>query len=304
MEFRVEMAKVTASTDSITIWDAKRIHAHRGNPHHNILLEAINQMGEGSRRAQGLSQVLTSLMRLQTHVDHRLYMLCQGRCSIGILKVGTKKLFVRNEIADMKEIEPLCVLDFYVHEKAQRSGFGKILYEHMLLNENILPHQLAYDRPSPKLLSFLANHYKLSAYVPQTNNFVVFNAYFDSKYKSFFGAVDPPIPIPRAALGPALPAAEENSPPPQPRAAPVPQQQQLKSSQLRQNTLPLLVPGGSQAPSRPNIPTRREPSPTRSGSTYNIITLQEGAPGPNSLCAVVHQQTDNSLNQNLRRRVS
>lgn len=30
------------------------------------------------------------------------------------------------------EVNPLCVLDFYVHESRQRSGCGKRLFEHML----------------------------------------------------------------------------------------------------------------------------------------------------------------------------
>lgn len=30
------------------------------------------------------------------------------------------------------EVEPMCVLDFYVHESRQRSGCGKKLYEAMM----------------------------------------------------------------------------------------------------------------------------------------------------------------------------
>lgn len=30
------------------------------------------------------------------------------------------------------EVNPLCVLDFYVHESRQRTGCGKRLFEHML----------------------------------------------------------------------------------------------------------------------------------------------------------------------------
>ena len=43
-------------------------------------------------------------------------MSAEGNRVIGILKVGVKKLFIRNEAASIKEISPLCVLDFYVHE--------------------------------------------------------------------------------------------------------------------------------------------------------------------------------------------
>lgn len=30
------------------------------------------------------------------------------------------------------EVNPLCVLDFYIHESRQRTGCGKRMFEHML----------------------------------------------------------------------------------------------------------------------------------------------------------------------------
>lgn len=38
-------------------------------------------------------------------------------------------------------IEPLCVLDFYVHESHQRNGIGLILFEVMLASEKVPPHK-------------------------------------------------------------------------------------------------------------------------------------------------------------------
>jgi alpha-tubulin N-acetyltransferase 1 len=35
----------------------------------------------------------------------------------------------------MSEIEPCCVLDFYVHESCQRSGWGSKLFVHFLEEE-------------------------------------------------------------------------------------------------------------------------------------------------------------------------
>jgi GNAT superfamily N-acetyltransferase len=35
------------------------------------------------------------------------------------------------------EIEPLCVLDFYVHEQYQRKGVGKALFEVCVLHRHI-----------------------------------------------------------------------------------------------------------------------------------------------------------------------
>jgi alpha-tubulin N-acetyltransferase 1 len=45
---------------------------------------------------------------------------------IGFIKMGKKNLFIRDELGNIKEISPLCVLDFYVHESQQRNGYGKV----------------------------------------------------------------------------------------------------------------------------------------------------------------------------------
>ena len=50
----------------------------------------------------------------------------------------------------------------------------------MLTYEHQQPRQLAYDRPSPKLISFMAKHYALKSFVPQNNNYVVFDEYFNN----------------------------------------------------------------------------------------------------------------------------
>ena len=78
---------------------------------------------------------------------------------VGLLKVGRKSLYVFDKYGDTKHVNAPCVLDFYIHESRQRAGLGKVLFEHMLENENLLPEQLAIDRPSEKLLSFLRKHY-------------------------------------------------------------------------------------------------------------------------------------------------
>ena len=100
---------------------------------------------------------------------------------IGILKIGFKKLFVRNRAGEIIEMNPLSVLDFYVHESMQRGGHGKEIFEKMLKTENVEPRKLAYDRPSPKLKGFLAKHYGLKSFVQQNNNYVVFDDYYVSK---------------------------------------------------------------------------------------------------------------------------
>jgi hypothetical protein len=43
---------------------------------------------------------------------------------LGLLKTGKKNLFYRNGMGQIKQLEPLCILDFYVHESCQRGGIG------------------------------------------------------------------------------------------------------------------------------------------------------------------------------------
>lgn len=136
--------------------------------------DIIDKIGTASAKAQGLPAVITTSSRLFTS-DNRLYLKAEGTKVIGLLKVGRKNLFIRNEMGQIKEIKPLCVLDFYVHESVQRGGYGKALFEKMLQVEGISPEKLGYDRPSDKLLGFLSKHYGLKRYVPQNNNYVVFS---------------------------------------------------------------------------------------------------------------------------------
>lgn len=41
-------------------------------------------------------------------------------------------VFTQDPRGVQHEVEPLCVLDFYVHESRQRSGCGKKLFEAMM----------------------------------------------------------------------------------------------------------------------------------------------------------------------------
>ena len=79
-------------------------------------------MGVASSKAQGLPSTITSASRFFTSGDNKLYLKAQGNKVIGLLKVGVKHLFIRNDWGAIKEISPLCVLDFYVHESVQRGG--------------------------------------------------------------------------------------------------------------------------------------------------------------------------------------
>ncbi|KAJ6652883.1 hypothetical protein lerEdw1_010541 [Lerista edwardsae] len=148
------------------------------------LMTIIDEMGKASAKAQNLPTPITSASRMQTN-RHVLYILKDSEAKtagkgvvIGFLKVGYKKLFVLDRHGAHNEVEPLCVLDFYIHESLQRHGYGKELFHYMLQRERIEPHQLAVDRPSEKLLCFLRKHYNLCDTIPQVNNFVIFQGFF------------------------------------------------------------------------------------------------------------------------------
>ncbi|CAF90417.1 unnamed protein product, partial [Tetraodon nigroviridis] len=179
-----------------------------GRPELQPLAAAVvDELGKASARAQQLPAPVTSASRLKSQ-RHQLYLLKDedsngGRGGVvGFLKIGHKKLFLlvsprralplqsctctwttalpclQDPQSVHVEAEPLCVLDFYIVENLQRHGYGLELFDFMLQDKNLDPVLMAYDRPSPKLLSFLAKHYRLTDSVPQVNNFVVFRSFF------------------------------------------------------------------------------------------------------------------------------
>nr|CAH7713237.1 unnamed protein product [Callosobruchus chinensis] len=147
----------------------------------NKVSEVINAMGEASARAQGLSKPITTADRLRNS-EHRLYLLVDQQANkgavTGMLKTGSKGLYVFDREGQHYQVSPPCVLDFYVHDTRQRTGLGKRLFEHMLQKEGIEPVKMAVDRPSEKLLGFLNKHYGLHSPVKQMNNYVVYDGFF------------------------------------------------------------------------------------------------------------------------------
>lgn len=150
------------------------------------LYQVIDCMGEASAKAQGLHGPITLARKLELS-DHILYVMKdteanngKGAC-VGILKVGYKRLFVYNALGHQHEMEPLCVLDFYVHESRQRMGLGRKLFDYFLQDMNVNPKHLAIDKPSFKFSSFLHKHFNLAAKIPQVNNFVIFEGFFNNR---------------------------------------------------------------------------------------------------------------------------
>lgn len=139
----------------------------------------LDEVGAASSRAQGLSTIITSYSRF-AYSNHKIFIKIDQNRIIGYIKTGIKNLIYCDRMARMREVSPLCVLDFYVDESVQRHGYGRQIYDYMLQKEGVEPHQLAIDRPSSKFLGFMKKHFGLSSYRSQTNNFVIFDEYFEA----------------------------------------------------------------------------------------------------------------------------
>ncbi|DAZ96332.1 TPA: hypothetical protein N0F65_008456 [Lagenidium giganteum] len=148
------------------------------------VVEALNELGRKSAVAQQLNRPITSVELLSSAnaiAQQQMLLLTRDGATneiVGYLKTGVKHLFYVDTKGQYKELDPLCLLDFYVDEQFQRHGIGLQLFEELLRIHGVTASQVAYDRPSPKLYAFLKKHYQLTAFIPQPNNFVVFDAYF------------------------------------------------------------------------------------------------------------------------------
>lgn len=176
----VSFTGAQGETHTLSLWTWRRIEhcIQRDRTLHEQWVRVVDQMGAASASAQSLKAVITSALKF-THSHDRIYLHSSAPNRVnGLLRTGSKKLFIRDEMATIAEITPVCVLDFFVAESMQRQGVGKQLFEYMLGIEGQPPARFGYDRPSSKLLAFLGKHYALRNFVPQNNNFVVFRKYF------------------------------------------------------------------------------------------------------------------------------
>ncbi|KAM7357265.1 alpha-tubulin acetylase isoform 2-T14 [Cochliomyia hominivorax] len=151
--------------------------------------EIIDRLGQLSASAQKLSKPVTTAQRLRMSENQTIYLMAdvnagKNGCVIGLLKVGTKDLYLFDETGQTRKVENApSILDFYIHESRQRAGLGKDLFETMLADENWTPVKCSVDRPSEKLLGFLKKHYGLVRTIPQANNFVLYEGFFDDGNK-------------------------------------------------------------------------------------------------------------------------
>lgn len=68
----------------------------------------------------------------------------------GFLKTGAKKLFIVGPSGRYEELQPTCVLDFYVHESSQRMGIGRALFDSFLQLEKAREMRRRLPLPAPQ----------------------------------------------------------------------------------------------------------------------------------------------------------
>ncbi|XP_048006286.1 alpha-tubulin N-acetyltransferase 1-like isoform X2 [Leguminivora glycinivorella] len=166
----------------------------------------IDSLGEQSASAQGLSKVITTAEKLRNAPTHVLYLLKDAAAKngdgeiIGFLKVSYKHLYLFDECDKVREVEPLCVLDFFVSGTRQRRGNGKKLFDYMLQDTGSRPQVLAVDGPSSKMETFMAKNYGVDRLIRQSNNFAVSPDFFITSRDDNKSGRNTPV-IPTAAVG-------------------------------------------------------------------------------------------------------
>ncbi len=143
----------------------------------------LNQLGEESGVAQNLKGPITSVDKLLASPDQTLILYCTHDeqedtiLPIGFLKYGRKDLFFYTKKGAILEHSPVCLLDFYVSSAKQRGGIGHTLFSKMVEVVEQQPVQFAYDRPSPRLTTFLAKHHGLINADLQPNRFAIYDGF-------------------------------------------------------------------------------------------------------------------------------
>lgn len=165
------------------------------------LVELIDKLGADSSKTQGLRHTITTFDSF-ANSENRIYILLDKthRIALGFLKVGFRRLYIYSETGIQHEIVPLCLLDFFICNVCQRHGYGRIMYDSMLRSENVEPRMIAIDRPSKLCLSFMKKHFGLENFVPQTNNYVVFDDYFMDRNREAKAVSKTPTKSPRPSL--------------------------------------------------------------------------------------------------------
>ncbi len=181
-------------TVRLSTWTISRINSLNKNGLAHFSGE-LDDLGRQSGIAQNLTGPITSIEKLLQNSDQCLITARdQAGHLVGYLKYGFKDLFFYNKKGKVTEFPSCtCLLDFYVSHKLQRNGVGLALFREFLARmdeqwassasasttgiERFGPEVVAYDRPSPKLISFMRKHYGLTQPDLQPNRYTIFEGF-------------------------------------------------------------------------------------------------------------------------------
>ena len=143
------------------------------------LMDAVDRLGDASAKAQRLNVPVTNFGKLSKATDVTVvYLIRKEKRYVGLLKISRKLLYFHDGESVMK-FSPICVLDFYVHDK--REGLGTALFEAMLIDQNVDCSEIAFDRPSPSMISFLTKRMGIRNLCMQGNKFSISAEFFASQ---------------------------------------------------------------------------------------------------------------------------
>ncbi|KAF9308300.1 Alpha-tubulin N-acetyltransferase 1 [Podila horticola] len=168
---------------------------------HERLGAIVDALGEASAKAQELPTSITQRQRLAKNPTQRVYILRTGLDSgedqwLDQLQIGSplmkeaikKSLLDRNGPSqesseeDQDNIQEEATMIQTKSRSEEKgvfvAGMLKIGEKKLfIVVEDVEPNQIAYDRPSPKLYQFLSKHFSLDRYLPQPNQFAIFEGY-------------------------------------------------------------------------------------------------------------------------------
>ena len=77
--------------------------------------EILDKMGEASSQAQNLPTIITTSQKFFTS-NHRIVLKAEKDKVLGFIKVGVKKLYLRDRNYNYHEVSPLCVFFMYMNQ--------------------------------------------------------------------------------------------------------------------------------------------------------------------------------------------
>lgn len=87
----------------------------------------LDLLGEQSSKEQSLNIIKTNAHKFFTSHD-RIFIKADKNVVIGFIRVGKRKMAIKDNNNNYFNDEPLCVIDFYVVKSYERQGHGKVGY--------------------------------------------------------------------------------------------------------------------------------------------------------------------------------